>query len=138
MKNNLTHNLLSKDEYKAIKAHWAKVVNNKDNHPTRDTEYGNKITGHIRAIHYVMYNAIRGVGLDRGFEGRLDFTLFDNNINLMSRLVSTLDTAHGLTYSFAQKNITHVLENTFGSTLDLVSFIMLWKEAVYHYGKRKQ
>lgn len=45
---------------------WSKAVNNKDNYPTKGI-YGNKVEGKINIIHYLIYNAVRGLPLNRGF-----------------------------------------------------------------------
>ena len=65
----------SKQEYKArtfdlreVKSAWAKAVNNKDNHPYKDEKYGNKIRGKIYSVHYLVYNLLRQMPAERGFE----------------------------------------------------------------------
>jgi uncharacterized protein YabN with tetrapyrrole methylase and pyrophosphatase domain len=64
-----------KKEYKArtfdlreIKSAWAKAVNNKNNHPYKDAVYGNKIRGKIYSVHYLVYNLLRKMPAERGFE----------------------------------------------------------------------
>jgi hypothetical protein len=58
----------TKEEYKAMKNAWAKAVNNKENRPYKDEMYGNKIRGKIYSVHYLVYNILRGMPEERGFE----------------------------------------------------------------------
>jgi len=58
---------MSKEEYKAIKCAWARSVNNKENMPYKD-EYGTKYEGKLNAVHFMVYNIIRGFPQSRGFE----------------------------------------------------------------------
>lgn len=53
---------------KELKAAWSRAVNNKDYKPYKDNKYGNKIQGRINAIHYIVYNIIRQLPRDRGFD----------------------------------------------------------------------
>lgn len=57
---------------KEIKKQWAIAVNDKDNKPYRDKTYGTKYTGKINAIHFMLYNLVRGLPLDRGFDTSKD------------------------------------------------------------------
>lgn len=56
-----------------MKEQWAKAVNNKDNLSKKDEVYGNKIPGEINAQHYMLYNIIRGLPIDRGFARKKNF-----------------------------------------------------------------
>ena len=58
---------MSKEEYKAVKCAWARAVNNKDYKPYKD-KYGTKHEGKLNAIHFMVYNIIRGFPQSRGFE----------------------------------------------------------------------
>lgn len=49
-----------------IQAAWARAVNNKDNMPSKDKQYGTKIKGKLQLNHYIVYNIIRGLPIDRG------------------------------------------------------------------------
>ena len=57
-----------KQEYKAMKDAWAKAVNDKKNKPYKSKEYGNKIKGKIYSVHYLVYNILRMMPEERGFE----------------------------------------------------------------------
>lgn len=46
---------------------WGKAVNNKDNWSFKDPTYGNKVAGSLEAEHYLAYNIVRGLPLERGF-----------------------------------------------------------------------
>ena len=59
---------MDKKEYKAIKCAWARAVNNKDYRPYKDDKYGTKYDGELNALHYLVYNIIRGFPTTRGFE----------------------------------------------------------------------
>ena len=59
---------INKEKYKAMKTAWAKAVNNKDNHPYKDEKYGNKVRGKIYSVHYLVYNILRQMPAERGFE----------------------------------------------------------------------
>lgn len=59
---------MNKKEYKAMKNAWSKAVNNKDNHPYKDEKYGNKVRGEIYSVHYLVYNLLRQMPAERGFE----------------------------------------------------------------------
>ena len=59
---------MNKQEYMLMKNSWAKAVNNKDNHPYKDEKYGNKIRGKIYSVHYLVYNILRMMPEERGFE----------------------------------------------------------------------
>ena len=59
---------MSKEEYKAVKRAWARAVNNKDNKPYKDEMYGTKHDGRLNALHFLVYNIIRGMPATRGFE----------------------------------------------------------------------
>ena len=50
-----------------FRANWSKAVNDPETKPYKDKMYGNKIKGSINGKHYVMYNAMRGLPLERGF-----------------------------------------------------------------------
>ena len=58
----------TKQEYKAMKEAWAKAVNDKNNKPYKHKEYGNKVRGKIYSVHYLVYNILRGMPEERGFE----------------------------------------------------------------------
>ena len=47
---------------------WARSVNDKNNMPYKDKKYGNKVKGNIWAVHYLVYNILRGLPKERGFE----------------------------------------------------------------------
>lgn len=47
---------------------WARSVNNKDYKPYKDSEYGNKVQGKLKAVHYLVYNIVRELPKERGFE----------------------------------------------------------------------
>lgn len=51
-----------------MKDAWARSVNNKDNKPYKDKKYGNKVKGRINAVHYIVYNILRNLPKERGFE----------------------------------------------------------------------
>jgi len=59
---------MTKKEYKEVKCAWARAVNNKENKPYKDKEYGTKIDGTLNAMHFIVYNIIRGFPTTRGFE----------------------------------------------------------------------
>ena len=59
---------MDKQEYKAMKNAWANAVNNKNNHPYKDADYGNKVRGKIYSVHYLVYNILRKMPEERGFE----------------------------------------------------------------------
>lgn len=59
---------MNKQEYKAMKTAWATSINNKENHPYKDEKYGNKIRGKIYSVHYLVYNILREMPAERGFE----------------------------------------------------------------------
>jgi len=59
---------MEKEQYKAMKDAWARSVNDKDNKPYKDKTYGNKVNGKIRAEHYMLYNILRNLPKERGFE----------------------------------------------------------------------
>ena len=59
---------MTKQEYKDIKSAWASAVNNKENKPYKDERYGTKHSGRINALHFMVYNIIRGFPKERGFE----------------------------------------------------------------------
>ena len=58
---------MTKKEYKAVKCAWARSVNNKDNMPYKDV-HGTKHEGNLNAVHFLVYNIIRGFPQSRGFE----------------------------------------------------------------------
>jgi len=51
-----------------IQQEWARKVNMKENKPYKDPKYGNKVKGKIRGVHYLIYNILRGLPKERGFE----------------------------------------------------------------------
>jgi len=51
-----------------MKKEWARSVNDKANKPYKDKKYGNKVPGKISAVHYMVYNILRGLPKERGFE----------------------------------------------------------------------
>jgi len=53
---------------KTIKKEWARAVNDKENKPYKHPKYGNKVKGKINAVHYIIYNVLRGYPRERGFE----------------------------------------------------------------------
>jgi hypothetical protein len=59
---------MTKTEYKAVKCAWARAVNNKENKPYKDAMYGTKYDGKLNALHFMVYNIIRGFPSHRGFE----------------------------------------------------------------------
>ena len=59
--------LFGKKEKPAFKVEWAKTVNDKGNKPYKDKTYGNKIRGNIYGVHFVVYNIVRDLPIDRGF-----------------------------------------------------------------------
>ena len=59
---------MDKKEYKAVKDAWARAVNNEDYKPYKDKKYGTKYEGKLNALHYMVYNIIRGFPTTRGFE----------------------------------------------------------------------
>lgn len=64
---------------------WSQAVNDKTNWSYKDPTYGNKVSGSLEADHYLAYNVIRGLPLDRGFDADsevfLDRVDYLNNIN---------------------------------------------------------
>lgn len=46
---------------------WALAVNDKDNKPYKDKMYGTKYHGKLYGVHYVVYNIVRGLPIERGF-----------------------------------------------------------------------
>jgi len=56
-----------KKEYKEIKRAWARSVNNEEYKPYKD-EYGTKYEGKLNALHFLVYNIVRGFPQSRGFE----------------------------------------------------------------------
>ena len=61
-------NIEEKKEYKAMKESWALAVNDKNNKPYKDEKYGNKVRGKIYSVHYLVYNVLRKMPEERGFE----------------------------------------------------------------------
>ena len=59
---------MNKEEYKAMKTAWAESVNDTDNHSYKDKTYGNKVRGKIYSVHYLVYNILRKMPEERGFE----------------------------------------------------------------------
>jgi hypothetical protein len=59
---------MEKEQYKAMKAAWATSVNKKENKSYKDKTYGNKVKGKIWAVHYLVYNILRRMPRERGFE----------------------------------------------------------------------
>lgn len=59
---------MEKEEYKAMKDAWAESVNDKKNKPYKHKQYGNKVKGKINSVHYLVYNILRGMPEERGFE----------------------------------------------------------------------
>jgi len=55
-------------EIKEVKKAWSRSVNNKDYKPYKDKKYGNKVPGEVQAHHYLLYNILRGLPRERGFE----------------------------------------------------------------------
>ena len=51
-----------------IKKEWARSVNDKENKPYKHPIYGNKISGKVSGVHYLIYNVLRGLPKERGFE----------------------------------------------------------------------
>ncbi len=51
-----------------IQTAWSNAVNDKNNYPFKDSEFGHKIRGRININHYITYNIVRGLPLDRGLE----------------------------------------------------------------------
>jgi len=58
---------IKEQEFKDLKAAWALAVNDKDNYPTKDGIYGNKVEGELKNVHYMLYNLIRGKHIAYGF-----------------------------------------------------------------------
>ncbi len=56
-----------KEEFLEVKRAWARSVNNKEFKPYKD-EYGTKYDGKLNALHFMVYNIIRGFPANRGFE----------------------------------------------------------------------
>jgi hypothetical protein len=59
---------MTKEEYKAVKCAWSRSVNNKEFKPYKDDTYGTKYDGKLNAVHFVVYNILRGLPAHRGFE----------------------------------------------------------------------
>jgi hypothetical protein len=59
---------MTKEEYKAMKVAWAESVNDKSNHSYKHKKYGNKVKGKIYSVHYLVYNVLRMMPEERGFE----------------------------------------------------------------------
>ena len=59
---------MDKQEYKAMKTAWSESVNDKDNHSYKDETYGNKVKGKLFSVHYLVYNILRMMPAERGFE----------------------------------------------------------------------
>jgi hypothetical protein len=57
-----------KMDIKEVKKAWARSVNNKDYHPYKDKQYGNKVPGKLKSVHHVVYNILRELPKERGFE----------------------------------------------------------------------
>ena len=51
-----------------VKYEWSIAVNDKNNKPYKDEKYGNKIRGKIYSVHYLVYNILRKMPEERGFE----------------------------------------------------------------------
>ena len=52
----------------SIKEAWARSVNNEEYKPYKHPIYGNKIRGKVRGVHYLIYNILRDLPRERGFE----------------------------------------------------------------------
>ena len=110
-----------------IKAAWSKAVNDKKNRPYKDSKYGNKIEGKISAVHYIMYNAIRGLRLDRGFTDNTDPHKFKYKVAVVKGRINgykrTLDKCS--THKWYKE---HLNLEAFGISIE--DFEERWDEAV--------
>jgi hypothetical protein len=75
--------IFSKEPTTTFRKEWALSVNNKDNKPFKDPMYGNKVRGKININHYITYNIVRGLRLDRGFNNpdNYDFKMYIYRLN---------------------------------------------------------
>ena len=66
---------------------WALAVNDKENYPFKDPMYGNKLKGKINIDHYITYNIVRGLPLDRGFNNpdNYDFKVYTYKLNSIAK-----------------------------------------------------
>ena len=103
-----------------VKANWAKAVNDPTNKPYKDETYGNKMRGKINSKHYMMYNAMRGLPLDRGFDSS------GETINLLINRITYERTV-------AERRNTNDIVFPFGVTEK--EFQEKWDEAVRLYNR---
>ena len=89
---------MDKKAYKAVKCAWARSVNNNEYKPYKDDMYGTKYDGKLNAMHFLIYNIIRGMPTTRGFEPlgegfdwalqRLEYYLrYSNNVDNANNLL---------------------------------------------------
>lgn len=112
-----------------IQVAWSKAVNDKTNWSYKDKTYGNKIQGKLKAMHYMLYNVVRGLPLERGFSK--DSNIFTECIRLFSNQINALGTK-GALYDYVMKILSDNVE-FFGSTLDIDDFVEKANESLRLY-----
>lgn len=107
---------------------WSNAVNDKTNWSYKDARYGNKVTGKLRAMHYICYNIARGLPIDRGFQINKEF----------DSLVFRLDTFISRTLirnneQVCNKWIREAYINFFDNTITVDEFVEKANEALRLY-----
>lgn len=109
---------------------WAKAVNDPSNWSYKDPFYGNKIPGELTSIHYLVYNLMRELPLERGFTRN---KYFEQLVRRVATIVERINNGTGANKEFAIKWARSNYLNHFGGFVTVDEFAEKANEALRLY-----